>query len=106
MEYQFTKDNFNDEVINSDQPVLIDFYADWCGPCRKMSKVVTKVADKYDGRVKVGKINIEEQPELTEKYNVMMIPNFVFIKDGQIFDRMMGVQPKLLIEDKLKRMLK
>ncbi|MBO4680144.1 MAG: thioredoxin [Lachnospiraceae bacterium] len=90
MEYQFTSDNFNDEVVKSDIPVMVDFYADWCGPCRMMMPVVEKMAEKYDGKVKVGKVNTELQPELSAMFNVRSIPSFFFIKDGKVVDSAVG----------------
>ena len=79
MEYRFTKENFESEVLRSDVPVLVDFYADWCGPCRAMMPVVEQLAGEYDGRIKVGKVNSDEQPELASAFGVMSIPSF-FIK--------------------------
>ena len=90
MEYQFTSDNFNDEVVKSDIPVMVDFYADWCGPCRMMMPVVEKMAERYDGKVKVGKVNTELQPELSAMFNVRSIPSFFFIKDGKVVDSAVG----------------
>ena len=78
MEYRFTKDNFNDEVMNSNIPVMVDFYADWCAPCQMMMPIVEEMAEKYDGKVKVGKVNTDEQPELAGKFGVMSI-DLVFI---------------------------
>ena len=78
MEYRFTRENFDKEVINSDIPVMIDFYADWCGPCRMMMPIVEEMAEKYEGRVKIGKVNTDEQPALAAKFGVMRIPSFFF----------------------------
>lgn len=94
MEYQFTKDNFKDEVVNSKEPVLIDFYADWCGPCKTMMPVVEQIANEYDGRLKVGKINSDEEQELAQAFQVMSIPNFFIVKDGKIVDQIIGAMPK------------
>ena len=82
-----TKDNFNEEVVNSELPVLIDFYADWCGPCKMMGPVVEELAKEYEGKAKVAKINVDQEPEIAEKYDVMSIPNFVFIKNGKLVNR-------------------
>ena len=102
MEYRFTRDNFNNEVINSDLPVLVDFYADWCGPCRMMGPVVEELAREYDGKVKVGKINIDEQPELAQKFGVMSIPYFAFIKNGTLVADELGAVSKDRLEKKLR----
>ncbi len=94
MEYRFTKDNFEAEVLNSEVPVLVDFYADWCGPCRMMGPVVDDLAKEYDGRIKVGKVNVDSQPELARKYGVMSIPYFAFIKKGALVGDERGAVPK------------
>ena len=101
MEYRFTSENFEAEVINSDVPVLVDFYADWCGPCKMMGPVVEGLAEEFDGKAKVGKINVDEQPDLAAKYNVMSIPFFAFIKNGELVDSEMGAVPKDRLAQKL-----
>jgi thioredoxin 1 len=105
MEYKFTKDNFEKEVMNSDVPVMIDFYADWCGPCQMMMPVVEKLAEEYDGRAKVGKIDSDAEEELSARFNVMSIPNIIFIKNGEVVDRSVGAVPQKVLEDKLDRLL-
>ena len=94
MEYQFTNDNFNDEVMNSDIPVMVDFYADWCGPCKQMLPIVEEMAEKYDGKVKVGKVNTDQQPNLAEQFGVMSIPTFFFIKNGKVIGSTVGGMSK------------
>ncbi|MBQ1295392.1 MAG: thioredoxin, partial [Clostridiales bacterium] len=94
MEYRFNENNFTDEVIKSDVPVMIDFYAEWCGPCRMMSPVVEEFAKDFEGRVKIGKINVDEESELAMRFGVQSIPSFVFIKDGKVVDRVTGAMPK------------
>ncbi len=101
MEYRFTKDSFEKEVLESKEPVLIDFYADWCGPCKMMAPVVEKLAEKYEGKVKVGKVNSDDEPELAQKFQVMSIPNFVIIKGGKVVDRVIGAVPQKALEEKL-----
>ncbi|MBQ6588373.1 MAG: thioredoxin [Butyrivibrio sp.] len=101
MEYRFTSENFEAEVLNSDVPVLVDFYADWCGPCKMMGPVVEGLAEEFDGKAKVGKINVDEQPDLAAKYNVMSIPFFAFIKNGELVDSEMGAVPKDRLAQKL-----
>ena len=101
MEYRFTKDSFEKEVLESKEPVLIDFYADWCGPCKMMAPVVEKLAEKYEGKVKVGKVNSDDEPELAQMFQVMRIPNFVIIKDGKVVDRVIGAVPQQALEEKL-----
>ena len=81
--------------------MLIDFYADWCGPCKMMAPVVEKLAEKYEGKVKVGKVNSDDEPELAQMFQVMSIPNFVIIKDGKVVDRVIGAVPQQALEEKL-----
>lgn len=88
-----TKDNFEQEVINSDKPVLIDFWAPWCGPCRMVGPTVEQVAEEKD-TVKVGKVNVDEQPELAQAFSVMSIPTLVVMKNGKVANRVVGVQSK------------
>lgn len=97
---KFTRDNFESEVLNSPLPVLIDFYADWCGPCRMLGPVIDEIAEEATD-FKVGKINIDEQPELTTKYQVMSVPTLVVIKNGEVVNRVTGVTPKQKILDML-----
>ncbi len=104
MTTQFTEANFEQEVLQSDVPVVVDFYADWCGPCKMMSPVVEKLADTYAGRVKIGKLNTDEAQSLAAKYGVMSIPNIVFFKNGEVVDRQVGAVPQAVLEDKIKNL--
>ena len=92
-----TKENFEAEVLNSDKSVLVDFWATWCGPCRMVSPVVDEIADERSD-VKVGKINVDEQPELAARFGIMSIPTLMVFKDGKVADQAVGVRPKNLIE--------
>ena len=94
--------NFEQEVLNSEKPVLIDFWASWCGPCRMMSPVIDEIAEEMQDTVKVGKINIDEEQNLAVKYNVMSIPTFVVIKNGKEAGRSVGVQDKSEIVNMIK----
>ena len=105
MEYRFTNENFDEEVLKSKLPVLVDFYADWCGPCKMMGPVVEKLADEYDKVAKVGKVNIDDEELLAAKYGVMSIPCFVIIKDGKVIDQALGAMSKEALEEKLKKAL-
>ena len=91
---KITNENYEEEVLKSDKPVLIDFYADWCGPCRMMSPVVDDIAESMNTSIKVGKINVDECSELAQKYNVMSIPTFVVLKNGEETGRTVGVQSR------------
>ena len=92
-----TKDNFTTEVLQSDQAVLLDFWAPWCGPCRMVSPIVDQVAAEVDGRAKVGKVNVDEQPELAAQFGVMSIPTLVVMKQGKAVATRVGVQSKQAI---------
>ena len=101
MEYRFNESNFENEVIRSDIPVMIDFYAEWCGPCRMMSPVIEEFAKDYDGRIKIGKINVDEESDLAMRFGVQSIPSFIFIKDGKVIDRITGAMPKPVLRNYL-----
>lgn len=93
-ELKITKNNFESEVMNSTLPVLIDFFADWCGPCRMLAPTVEQLAEEYEGRIKVGKVNVDEEPELANRFRVASIPTLVFMKDGKIVATSLGLRPK------------
>ena len=90
---KLTTENFEQEVLKSDKPVLVDFYADWCGPCKMMGPVVEEIASEKSD-VKVGKLNIDEEMEIAQKYGVMSIPTFIVFKDGNVSKKDMGAKPK------------
>lgn len=101
MEYKFTTANFEEEVLNSDLPVLVDFYADWCGPCKMMAPIVETLAEEYDGKIKVGKCNTDDNMPLTQKYRVASIPTFIVFKGGKPVATYMGAMPADDLRDKL-----
>ncbi len=105
MEHIITTANFQKEVLESDMPVLLDFYADWCGPCKMMGPVVEELAKEYDSKIKVGKINVDDNPEIAQKYRVMSIPMFGFFKNGQLEDSVIGAVPKANLEEKIKALI-
>ncbi len=89
-----TLDNFEEEVMKSDKPVLLDFWAGWCGPCRMLGPVISELAEELEGKVKVGKINVDEQPELASEFGVSGIPMVLVMKDGKIVNKAVGYRPK------------
>ena len=89
-----TKDNFNTEVVEASDPTLVDFWAPWCSPCRMIAPVVDEIAVEFDGKVKVGKVNVDENREIAHEYGVMSIPTLIIFKGGQAVDRIVGFKSK------------
>ena len=87
---KFTTSNFEAEVLQSEIPVLVDFYAEWCGPCKMMGPIVDKIADEFAGKIKVGKLNIDEDIQMAQKYRVMSVPTFKVFKGGEVVETFMG----------------
>jgi thioredoxin 1 len=97
----FTDDNFEQEVIKSDKPVLIDFWAVWCGPCKIIAPVVEELANEYEGKVKIGKLDVDANQQASIKYGVRSIPTLLLFKDGKVKDSIIGAVPKAQIVKKL-----
>lgn len=91
---ELTDSNFEDEVIKSDSPVLVDFWAEWCGPCRVIGPVVEELAGEYEGKVKVGKVDVDSNPEVSIKYGIRSIPALLIFKNGEVVDQIIGSVPK------------
>lgn len=102
MEIELYKETFEQEVLQSDIPVLVDFWATWCGPCKMIAPIVKEIADEYDGRILVGKVNVDEEPDLTMQYNVSSIPTLMVFKNGQLVNKAVGYREK----DEILKMLK
>lgn len=94
MEIKFDSENFEKEVLKSEKPVLVDFYADWCGPCNAMAPVIEELATELDGKAKVGKINVDDNPDIAVEYNVMSIPTLIIFKNGKEEKRLVGLRDK------------
>lgn len=104
-ELKITQADFEEKVLKADKPVLVDFWAAWCGPCRMLSPVISDIAEKYDGQVIVGKVNVDDEMALALKYNVSSIPMVALFKDGKLVDRAVGYRSKSDMEDMIKAVL-
>lgn len=102
MEIELYKETFEQEVLQSDIPVLVDFWATWCGPCEMIAPIVKEIADEYDGKILVGKVNVDEEPDLTMQYNVSSIPTLMVFKNGQLVNKTVGYREK----DEILKMLR
>lgn len=97
-----TQNNFEEEVLKSDIPVLVDFWASWCGPCKMLAPTIAEIAKEYDGKVKVCKLNIDDDSSIAIKYGIVSIPTVVLFKNGEVADKSVGFVPKAVIENMLK----
>ncbi len=100
-----TDENFEDEVIKSDKPVLIDFWAVWCGPCKMIAPIVEELAEEYEGKVKIGKLDVDENQQVSIRFGVRSIPTLLIFKNGKVADTIIGAVPKVQIVQKLKAVL-
>ena len=105
MEYTFTVANFEEEVLNSPLPVLVDFYADWCGPCKMLAPILHELAEEKSGTLKVGKVNVDENMTIAQKYRVASIPNFVIFRDGQPVANFVGAMSEADFREKLEQVI-
>lgn len=105
MELKITDSNFDTEVRKSSTPVMVDFYADWCGPCKMMAPLVESLSESYSGKCKIGKCNTDENPDLSREFKVMSIPTFLFFKDGRVVETVIGAVSKNELEEKIKQVL-
>ncbi len=95
---EFTDSNFDAEVLKSQQPVLVDFWAPWCGPCRQIAPMIDALATEYAGTIKVGKVNVDDSPQAAGQYGVQSIPTLMIFKGGEIVDRFVGAKPKSVLQ--------
>jgi len=100
-----TDQNFEEEVLKADQSVLVDFYADWCGPCRMQAPIIDELAKEFEGKVKIGKLSVEESPEMAQKYGIMSIPALKIFKQGKVVWEAVGLQQKAKLAEELKKHL-
>lgn len=104
MALEFTDENIK-EIINNGKPVVVDFWAEWCGPCRMMSPIIEELAHEYEGKVEIGKLNVDENSETTEEYGIMNIPTLLFFKNGQVVDKQVGATQKNVLVKKIEALL-
>ena len=105
MALQITDANFDTEVLQSDKVTLIDFWAEWCGPCRAIAPSVEELAKEYEGKAIIGKVDVDNNPGISARYGIRNIPTILFIKNGEIVDKQVGAVPKSVLEEKLKAQL-
>ncbi len=101
MALEFTDDNFQSTALESDQLVVADFWAEWCGPCRMITPIIEELSKEYDGTVKIGKVNVDNNPQISGKYSVRSIPTILLIKNGEVVDKHVGVISKQALADKI-----
>ncbi len=102
MAQHLTLQSFTEEVLNSDEPVLVDFYASWCGPCKMMSPLIDELAEEMQGTARVYKVDIDQAQELAQKYRIMSVPTFMIFKGGEVKEQVLGAVPKQQLVDKIK----
>ncbi len=105
MVLEITDQTFEEEVTKSTKPVLVDLWAPWCGPCRMVSPVVERLSEKYEGKFKFCKMNVDENPKTASKYRIMSIPTLMFFKDGQAVDTVVGAVPEAVLQPKIEELL-
>jgi thioredoxin 1 len=105
MALEITDANFEQVVLQSDKPVMVDFWAEWCGPCRMLTPIVEEMASDYDGRAVIGKVNVDENPAVAAQFGIRNIPTVIFVKGGEIADKSVGAVPKAQLTTKLDALL-
>jgi thioredoxin 1 len=105
MTIEITDSNFEEQVVNTDKPVIIDFWAEWCGPCRMVGPIVDELAEDYKDQIIVGKLDVDSNPDVTSRFGIRNIPTVLFLKNGEVVDKQIGAVPKSSLEEKLKNIL-
>jgi thioredoxin 1 len=105
MAVELTDENFEELAVQSDKPVMVDFWAEWCGPCRMVGPIVDELASDYEGKVVVGKLDVDSNNEISAKYGIRNIPTILFLKNGEVVDKQLGVAPKAALAEKLEKLL-
>jgi thioredoxin 1 len=105
MALEFTDSNFEEIALKSDKPVMVDFWAEWCGPCRMVGPIVEEVANEFGDKAVIGKLNVDNNPNVAQKYGIRSIPTILFIKNGEVVDRQVGAVPKAALVRKLEAQL-
>lgn len=103
---EFTDGNFKDEALDSKLPVVVDFWATWCGPCKAIAPIMQELAAEYKGRARVGKVNVDDNPAITRDFNILNIPTLIFIKDGEEMGRLVGINSKAEISKRIEELIK
>jgi thioredoxin 1 len=102
---ELTDDNFESEVIKSDKPVLVDFWATWCSPCQMVSPIVEEIAKDYADKLKVGKLNVDQNSKIASQYGIMSIPSLLFFKEGKVVDQVTGAAPKKQLKERVEKII-
>ncbi len=105
MAIELTDSNFEEMVLKSDKPVLVDFWAEWCGPCRMVAPIVSEISTEYEGKAVVGKLDVDSNPEVAQKYGIRNIPTILFFKNGEVADKQVGAVPKSMLTSKIENLL-
>lgn len=105
MAVEFTDANFEEKVLKSDKPVIIDFWAEWCGPCRMVAPIIEELSKDYEGKAVIGKVDVDTNNEISAKYGIRNIPTILFIKNGEVMDKQVGAVQKSVLAEKLNKLL-
>lgn len=105
MALEFTDLNFEEEVLKSDKPVVVDFWAEWCGPCRMVAPIISELAEEYQGKAKIGKVDVDSNPGISARFGIRNIPTILFIKNGEVADKQVGAVPKSVLASKIDALL-